>query len=91
MPSVLLSRSVTCQCRDYLGADNAGLHALLLQRGGPGGEGEQIGTEFDFRTIKRVHVVKDLYDVLAWARGSLRRSLLRLFCFSGDTSKCMVQ
>ncbi len=66
MPSVLLSRSVTCQCRDYLGADNAGLHALLLQRGGPGGEGEQIGTEFDFRTIKRVHVVKDLYDVLAW-------------------------
>jgi len=49
---------------DYLGADNAGLDAILLQRGGPDGDGEQRGTETDSR--KRVHVVKDLYNVLAW-------------------------
>jgi hypothetical protein len=172
---VLLSCFVTCQRRDYLGAENAGLNALLLQRGADGEEGRK-GTGIDFRTNKSLHVVKDLYDVLEWVekrnkthkeylgvcwsappgiecvptgrslienyqaytvrcrhlavrpinqgtldssrvgmivfgdfhatssmrspifntvaritRGSLRRSLLRLFCFSGDTSKCIVQ
>jgi len=52
---------------DYLGADNAGFHALLLRRtGGPDGMGEQKGTEMDLRTIKSLNVVKDLYGVLAW-------------------------
>jgi hypothetical protein len=51
---------VTCQRRDYLGAYNAGLDALLLQRGGTDVTG------IDFRTIKSPHVVKDLYGVLEW-------------------------
>lgn len=51
---------MTCQCRDYLGADNVGLNALLLQRGGADVKG------IDFRTIKSPDVVKDLYGVLEW-------------------------
>ena len=51
---------------DYLGADNAGLRALLLRRTGSDGEGEQKHDEMDFRTIKSVNVVKDLYGVSAW-------------------------
>ncbi|KAH9997661.1 HAD hydrolase subfamily IA REG-2-like protein [Russula vinacea] len=51
---------------DYIGADNAGLHALLLQREGPGREGTPRDTGMDFRTIKSLHVVKDLYSVSAW-------------------------
>lgn len=63
MPSVLLSCFVTCQRRDYLGADNAGLDALLLQRGGADVKG------IDFRTInKSPNVVKDLYGVLEWVK-----------------------
>lgn len=58
-----LSRFVTCRCSDYIGADNAGLHALLLRREG---QGEQKGTGMDLRTIKRLNVVEDLYGVLAW-------------------------
>jgi len=172
---VLLSCFMTCEPRDYLGADHAGLDALLLQRRGADGEEGRKGTEMDLKTIKSPHVVKDLYGVLEWVeksnkmhekylgvcwsappgieckptgrsltettkhircrhlavqpiinqgsfgsfradmivfgyfhatssmrspifntvaritRGSLRRSLLRLFCFSGDTSKCIVQ
>jgi hypothetical protein len=60
---VLLSCFVTCQRRDYLGADNAGLDALLLQRGGADGKEGRKGTGIDFRTIKSV---KDLYGVLEW-------------------------
>ena len=56
---------MTCQRRDYLGADNAGLNALLLQRGADGEEGRK-GTGIDFRTIKNPQVVKDLYGVLEW-------------------------
>ena len=52
--------------RDYLGADNAGLDALLLKRGGTDGEEGLKETGIDFRTIKRPHVVKDLYGVLEW-------------------------
>jgi hypothetical protein len=63
---VLLSCFVTCQRRDYLGADNAGLDALLLQRGGGDGEEGQKATELDVRTIKSPRVVKDLYGVLDW-------------------------
>jgi hypothetical protein len=62
----LLSCFVTCQRRDYLGADNAGLNALLLQRGGADGEEGRKGTEIDFRTIKSPDVVKNLYGVLEW-------------------------
>jgi hypothetical protein len=63
---VLLSFFVTCQRRDYLGADNAGLDALLLQRGGADGEEGWKSTGIDFRTIKSPQVVKDLYGVLEW-------------------------
>lgn len=57
---------MTCRYRDYVGADNAGLHALLLRRTGSDEEGEQKGAEMDLRTIKSLNVVKDLYGVLAW-------------------------
>jgi hypothetical protein len=57
---------VTCQRSDYIGSDNAGLHALLLQREGQESEGEQKGTWTDLRTLKRLNVVEDLYGVLAW-------------------------
>jgi len=36
---------------DYIGADNAGLHALLLRRTGPGEDGEKWA-EMDLRAIK---------------------------------------
>lgn len=62
---VLLSCFVTCQRRDYLGADNAGLNPLLLQRGADGEEGWN-GAGIDFRTTKNPHVIKDLYGVLEW-------------------------
>jgi hypothetical protein len=62
----LLSGFVTCQRSDYIGADNAGLHALLLRREESGSEGTQRGTVMDFRTIKSLNVVKDLYGVIAW-------------------------
>ena len=58
-------RFVTSQCRDYLGADNAGLDALLLKRGADSEEGWE-GTAIDFRAIKGLRVVKDLYGVLEW-------------------------
>jgi hypothetical protein len=61
---VLLSCFVTCQHRDYLGAENAGLDALLLQRGD--GEEGRKATWMDVRTIKSPDVVKDLYGVLEW-------------------------
>jgi hypothetical protein len=63
---VFLSCFVTCQRRDYLGAENAGLDALLLQRGGADGEEWRKGTGIDFRTIPNRNVVKDLYGVLEW-------------------------
>lgn len=50
---------------DYLGADNAGLNALLLQREADGEEGRK-GTGIDSRTMKSPQVVKDLYGVLEW-------------------------
>jgi hypothetical protein len=62
----LRSRFVTWRRSDYLGADNAGLHALLLRRTGSDGEGEPEVAEIDLRTIKSVNVVKDLYSVSAW-------------------------
>jgi FMN phosphatase YigB (HAD superfamily) len=52
---------------DYLGAENAGLHSLLLRRTGPEGDQErENATQVDLRTIKSVIVVNDLYDVVAW-------------------------
>ncbi|KAI9456614.1 HAD hydrolase subfamily IA REG-2-like protein [Russula earlei] len=53
---------------DYLGADNAGFHALLLRRAGWDGEREQKGPEVDLRSrpLKSVSVVKDLHSVYAW-------------------------
>jgi hypothetical protein len=65
---VLLSCFVTCQCRDYLGAENAGLDALLLQRGKADGEEGQRGTWMDFRAVRDPPVVKDLYGVLEWVK-----------------------
>jgi hypothetical protein len=63
---VLLSCFVTCQRRDFLGAENAGLDALLLQRGGADGEEGRKGTWMDFRAIRDPPVVGDLYGVLEW-------------------------
>jgi hypothetical protein len=62
----LLSRFVTRRCRDYIGADNAGLNALLLRRKGQDGEGVQKDAVIDFRTSKSLDVVEDLYGVLKW-------------------------
>jgi len=53
---------------DYLGADNAGLHALLLRRTGSDGEDEVKGAELDFRTIKSLNAVPDLHSVVAWVK-----------------------
>lgn len=59
---------VTCWDRDYLGADNAGLHAILLRRTQSDEEFEHTGAlaELDLRAIKNVNVVKDLSGVIAW-------------------------
>ncbi|KAF8263527.1 HAD-like protein [Lactarius quietus] len=51
---------------DCLGAENAGLHSLLLRRTGPEGDHERENGEVDLRTIKGLNVVNDLYDVVAW-------------------------
>ncbi|KAI0305560.1 HAD hydrolase subfamily IA REG-2-like protein [Multifurca ochricompacta] len=52
---------------DYIGADNAGLHALLLRRTGSKGGGEQKGIEkMDPGAIKSLNIVNELYDVVAW-------------------------
>ncbi|KAH9083720.1 HAD hydrolase subfamily IA REG-2-like protein, partial [Lactarius deliciosus] len=52
---------------DYLGAENAGLHPLLLRRTGPDGDREQENTKvLDLKTIKGLNVVNDLHDVVAW-------------------------
>jgi hypothetical protein len=66
MPPVLCVHCLTWQRSDYLGADNAGLHPLLLRRPRSDGEGKQKDAEIDLRIIKRVNVVKDLYSVSAW-------------------------
>jgi hypothetical protein len=61
---------VTCQRRDYIGADNAGLHPLLLRREGQDGEEVQNGAGIDSRTLTRtlkgLNVVKNLYGVLEY-------------------------
>jgi len=79
---VLLSCFVTCQRRDYIGADNAGLDTLLLQRRGADGEEGRKGTGIDFKTIKSLHVVKDLYGVLEWVekRNKMHKEYLGLSC-----------
>jgi hypothetical protein len=63
-----IPRLMICRHSDYLGADNAGLHALLLRRTG---EAEWKGAEPDFRTInKSPDVVKDLHGVVGWIKKS---------------------
>jgi hypothetical protein len=62
----LLFLFVTWRRSDYVGADNAGLHALLLRRTGPDEESWRKDAEMDSRTIKSVKVVKDLYGVSTW-------------------------
>ena len=57
---------MTRRRRDYIGADNAGLNALLLRRKGQDGEEVQKGAVIGFRTSKRFDVVEDLYGVLKW-------------------------
>jgi len=48
---------------DYHGARAAGMHALLLRRVGPEGDGERkVGDE----NLKGVHVVNDLWGLLKW-------------------------
>jgi hypothetical protein len=59
-----------CRHSDYVGADNAGLHALLLRRTGFDGEAERESAELDFRTIKSPDVVKDLHGVVGWIKKS---------------------
>jgi len=51
---------------DYLGAENAGLHALLLRRTGAEGDREREDAKVDLRTIQSLNVVNDLYGVVAW-------------------------
>ncbi|KAH8993985.1 HAD-like protein [Lactarius akahatsu] len=52
---------------DYLGAENAGLYALLLRRTRSDGDRERENTKvLDAKTIKGLNVVNDLYDVVAW-------------------------
>ena len=62
----LPSRFVTRRCRDYIGAGNAGLNALLLRRKGQDGEEVQKGAGADLETLKGSDVVEDLYGVLRW-------------------------
>ncbi|KAH9054182.1 HAD-like protein [Lactarius vividus] len=53
---------------DYLGAENAGLHALLLRRG-PDGDRERENTEvLGLKTMKGLNIVNDLHDVVAWVK-----------------------
>ena len=71
---------MSCQRSDYLGADNAGLDALLLQRGAGGEEGRK-GTWMDIRTIRSVRIVKDLYGVLEWVekRNKMKEEYLGVY------------
>jgi hypothetical protein len=62
----LLRPFVTWWRSDYLGADNAGLHALWLQRTGSDKESEVKDVETGFGVTKHRNVIKDLYGVLAW-------------------------
>ena len=57
---------MTRRRRDYIGAGNAGLNALLLRRKGQDGEEVQKGAGTDFGTLKSSDVVEDLYGVLRW-------------------------
>ena len=57
---------MTCQRRDYIGADNAGLHPLLLRREGQDEEEVQKGAGIGSRNLKGLNVVKNLYGVLAY-------------------------
>lgn len=61
-----LACSSQCRYSDYLGAENAGLHSLLLQRTGSEGDQERENAKVDLRTIKSLNVVNDLYGVVAW-------------------------
>ncbi len=62
--------SLKCRHSDYLGAENAGLHALLLRRPGLKGDQERETAEVDLRTtIKSRDIVNDLYGVVAWVEG----------------------
>ncbi|KAI9442376.1 HAD-like protein [Lactarius indigo] len=51
---------------DYLGAENAGLHALLLRRTEGDEDRERENAKVDLRTIKGLNTVNSLYDVVAW-------------------------
>ena len=50
---------------DYHGASKAGVHALLLRRPGPDGEGEQKEEGEDLTGIK---VIRGLREVVEWTR-----------------------
>ncbi|KIJ67892.1 hypothetical protein HYDPIDRAFT_126360 [Hydnomerulius pinastri MD-312] len=50
---------------DYHGAQAAGMHALLLRRAGPEGEGEHKEKDEDLRDVK---VVPNLWGVINWVR-----------------------
>jgi hypothetical protein len=63
--SARLPCSSKCRYSDYLGAENAGLHSLLLQRTGPGDQ-EREDANVDLRGIRSSDVVNDLYGVVAW-------------------------
>lgn len=62
------------RCSDYLGAENAGLHALLLRRTGSERDQEQEDANIDLRTMNSLNVVNDLYSVVAWAERMNARS-----------------
>lgn len=52
-------------CRDYYGARNCGISALLLRRPGPDGESE--AKELD-ENLTGVEVVPNLLDVVGWVQ-----------------------
>lgn len=50
---------------DYNGARAAGMHALLLRRAGPEGDGER---KEEGENLQGVHVVNDLWGVVKWVK-----------------------
>lgn len=48
---------------DYQGARATGMHALLLRRAGPEGDGER---KEEGENLQGVHVVNDLWGVVKW-------------------------
>ncbi|KAI0268663.1 HAD-like domain-containing protein [Gloeopeniophorella convolvens] len=53
---------------DFLGANNAGLHALLLRRLGLDGDGGRKETDEDLRSVRGLEVITGLDGAVEWIR-----------------------